>query len=77
MSISPDYRQATAFITTLPDSGEETALIFLKRKGGDLRSYLKKKSKLKRLPHITFEIDHGERHRQHIDEIAKNIDDTK
>lgn len=73
--VSPDYRNATAFITTIPDSGEEAALLFLKRKGNELRSYLKKKSRLKILPHITFEIDRGERHRQHIDEIVKDIED--
>ena len=77
ISISPDYRKATVFLTTIPESGEEPALGFLRRKGSDLRNFLKKKSKLKIIPHIEFEIDRGERHRQHIDKITRDIEDAK
>jgi ribosome-binding factor A len=77
VTTSPDYRKVTAFITTIPDGGEEHALIFLKRKAKYLRTHIKKKSNLKIIPHIDFQIDYGERHRQHIDEIAKEIDVDK
>ena len=73
VAISPDYKRATVSFTTIPDSKEEDALIFLKRKGGEFRSYIKEKSNLKFIPHVDFEIDRGERHRQHIDEISRNI----
>ena len=73
LTISPDYSKATVFITTIPDGGEEDALIFLKRKGRELRGLVKKKSNLKVIPHFDFEIDRGERHRQNIDEISRKI----
>ena len=73
-SISPDYKRATIRFTTIPDDRQEDALIFLKRSAGNFRDFLKKKSAFKRIPHIEFEVDYGERHRQHIDEIARDIE---
>ncbi len=74
INTSPDYKNVTVFFTTIPDGGEGDALIFLKRKGSDLRTYIKKHSRLKFIPHVDFEIDWGERHRQHIDEVAQRIE---
>jgi ribosome-binding factor A len=73
VTTSPDYRRITVFFTTIPDGREEDALIFLKRAGGDIRGFIKKRSNLKIIPFIEFSVDYGERHRQHIDEIAKEI----
>jgi ribosome-binding factor A len=74
VSTSPDYRRITVFFTTIPDGKEEDALIFLKRSGSELRGFIKKKSNLKIIPFIEFSVDYGERHRQHIDELAKEIE---
>jgi ribosome-binding factor A len=74
MNVAPNYRNVTVFITTIPNGGEEDALIFLKRKGGDLRGFVKKHSHMKIIPHFDFAIDYGERHRQHIDTIAQKIE---
>ena len=71
---SPDYRKVTIYFTTIPDGREEDALIFLKRNATELRHYLKKKSNLKIIPHIDFMIDAGERHRQHTDEVFREIE---
>lgn len=71
--ISTDYKHIKVLFTTIPDTGEENALIFLKRKGGELRDYIKKHARLKYIPHIDFEIDYGERHRQHIDDLTRKI----
>jgi len=78
VSVAPDYRRVTVFVTTIPEDAkkEADALIFLQRQARDLRQYIKKKSNLKIIPHLDFEIDYGERHRQHIDEIAREIDAT-
>jgi ribosome-binding factor A len=75
--ISPNYQHATVLFTTIPQSGEQDALIFLKRKGSELRQYLKKHARLKFIPSIDFEIDYGERHRQHIDTIAQQIENKE
>ncbi len=73
VTTSPDYRRITVFFTTIPDGREEDALNFLKRSGGEIRGFIKKRSNLKIIPFIEFSVDYGERHRQHIDEIAKEI----
>jgi len=76
VTISPDYKYATVFVTTIPEGEEHesNALVFLKRKGSDLRTYVKKHIAMKSLPYFSFEIDYGERHRQHIDEVARRIE---
>lgn len=77
LRMSPDYRNVTVLITTLPEEGESDALVFLKRKGTELRGYIKKHSSMKILPYFEFEIDYGERHRQHIDTVARKIADDE
>lgn len=77
VSISPDYRRVTIFFTTIPDGREADALIFLKRSASEMRQYVKKKTNLKIIPHFDFSVDYGERHRQHIDEIAHTLDEGK
>lgn len=76
VSVAPDYRRVTVFVTTIPENPkkEADALVFLQRQARDLRQFIKKKSNLKIIPHLDFEIDYGERHRQHIDEIAREIE---
>ena len=71
VSVSPDLSRATAYITVLPEEKERNALFFLKRRGTDIRSQLAKNSHLKQLPFIEFEIDRGEKHRQHIDKLLR------
>ena len=77
VDISPDLKRAIVFFTTIPDGKEKDALVFLKRSGTGLRSYIKSHAKLKNLPHFDFMIDAGERHRQHIDEMMDKIKQDK
>ncbi len=77
VTISQDYKRTTVYITTIPDTGEEDALIFLKRKGTNIRTYIKKHSNLRYIPHIDFEIDRGERHRQDMDRLSVEIKEEK
>lgn len=72
--ITPNYRQATVFFTTFPEGKENDALVFLKRSGAELRGYIKKHNRMKYIPFIDFEVDFGERHRQHIDEIVNKLE---
>lgn len=71
VTTSPDYRNVTVYFTTIPEGRENDALIFLKRNGRELRHYIKKNSNLKIIPNIDFDLDVGERHRQHIDELVE------
>ena len=77
VTVSPDYKYVHVMITTIPDGGEANALIFLKRKGTELRNYIKKNARLRQIPNLEFQVDYGERHRQHIDEIVKEIEEEK
>ncbi|MCA9361618.1 ribosome-binding factor A [Candidatus Kaiserbacteria bacterium] len=72
IKISPDLKNCTVYFTTIPTDKQEDALIFLKRSGSDLRTFIKNKMKLKYIPHFSFTIDYGERHRQNIDEIVRD-----
>jgi len=77
VDISPDLKRAIIFFTTIPDGKEAAALIFMKRCGSELRKYIKSKASMKRIPHFDFMVDAGERHRQHIDEVMRDIDTGK
>ena len=70
VEVSSDLRQATILVSIFPEAEEQQALIFLKRKGGALRSFVKEKARLKDIPHFDFSVDHGEKNRQILDEIA-------
>lgn len=76
VTTAPDYKRVTVYFTTIPDGQEReaAALAFLMRSGGELRGFVKKNSNLKVIPFIEFSVDYGERHRQHIDEIAREIE---
>ncbi|MHB1118242.1 MAG: ribosome-binding factor A [Minisyncoccota bacterium] len=70
-TISPDFKRATIYITTIPTSEEERALDFAKRKRSDLREYIKENAKLRTLPVLEVKLDEGERSRQRIDELLQ------
>ncbi len=77
LDLSPDGRRAIVFVTTIPDGRENDAVIFLKRNATELRNYLKKKARIKNIPHIEFMVDAGEKHRQHMDELISDIEEGK
>lgn len=77
VDISPDLRKALIFFTTIPEGKQADAEIFLRRSAGEFRQHLKKNVALKRIPHIEFMLDAGERHRQHIDDVIRNIQEDK
>ena len=77
VDVSPDLRRAIIFVTTIPDGREEDALIFLRRNGTEMRNYLKQNARLKHIPHLDFMVDAGERHRQHMDELVREIETGK
>lgn len=67
--ISPDFKRATIYFTTIPASEEDRALEFAKRKRTELRDYIGMHAKLRALPVLEVKIDEGERNRQRIDEL--------
>ncbi len=77
VDVSPDFHRVIIFFTTIPSEKEPDALIFLKRNGTNFRSFLKKNARIKTIPNIEFMVDAGEKHRQNMDELVKDIDGGK
>ncbi len=71
--IGRDRKNATIFVSVFPTEEEEHALQFLTRHKDLFRDYLKKASRLSRLPYIRFELDYGERNRQRLDELSGQV----
>ncbi|MEO6536298.1 MAG: ribosome-binding factor A [Candidatus Paceibacterota bacterium] len=71
--IGRDRKNATIYVSVFPTDQSENALEFLTRHKDLFRNFLKKASRLSRLPYIRFEIDYGERNRQLLDEISGTI----
>ncbi len=64
-------KKALIFFTVYPNEKENGALDFAKRKRSDFRDFLKRESKLFKLPFVDFEIDLGEKNRQKIDNLSQ------
>ncbi|KND49473.1 MAG: Ribosome-binding factor A [Parcubacteria bacterium C7867-008] len=71
--ISPDRKNATIYVSVFPDAESDHALAFLKRHKDLFRNSMKGTTRLAVLPYITFELDYGERNRQHLEEITRGL----
>jgi ribosome-binding factor A len=69
--ITPDLKQATIYLTVLPEEKELDTLNFLKRQRSEMRDYVKERMKTHTIPFMEVEIDKGEKHRQKIDELLR------
>lgn len=74
--VSPDMRQGTIFITVLPENKEDAAINFAKRMRSELRHAIMKRLPVKVIPFFEVEIDYGEKHRQHIDDLLRQAKKT-
>jgi len=77
VDLSKDWKRAIVFVTTIPDGREGDAMIFLKRTAGDMRAFFKKHGRMKHIPHLEFMYDAGEKHRQHMDQLVKELEAEK
>jgi ribosome-binding factor A len=73
IDLSKDWKRVIVFVTTIPDGREGDAMIFLKRNASNMRQYFKKHGRMKHIPHLEFMYDAGEKHRQHMDELVKEL----
>lgn len=64
-------RKAMLYISVLPETGEDSAVNFLKRKRSDIREEVKRKMNIRTIPFLDVSIDVGEKARRHIDELLK------
>ena len=66
-------KEARIFFTTLPESEEDTAEKFLVRKTNEFKTFVRDHSRLGVLPYFHFKIDYGERNRQRLDELSREL----
>jgi len=66
---SSDFKNVTIFVTVFPVHKEEAAIDFLKRQRKEFKHFIKKETRLGRIPQFDFMIDEGEKSRQRIDEL--------
>lgn len=71
--LTKDFKKAIIFVTVFPEKEEEKAVHFLKRQRSEFRHFVKKNSRIGRIPFFDFEIDKGEKSRQRIDELSQVI----
>jgi len=71
--VSSDSKYATIYISVFPDEYTEKALAFTHRNQRGLHEYLKQKTVLGRIPQTRIVIDEGEKNRQRIDELSRDI----
>ena len=67
---SPNLREATIFVSVLPENMNGTALSALRRSNHTLSSQLKKRIKIKYIPRFNWKIDNTE---QEADKLEKAI----
>ena len=67
---SPDGKYVTILFTAFPETKEQAALDFVKRRIDDFREYVESHSRIGRIPFIEWKIDLGEKNRQKIQDIS-------
>jgi len=80
VSVSPDLREATVYVSVLGNEKKRTAtLAGLESAHAVVQARIGRELRLKRTPHLTFEYDpsveHGVRMTKLIDEVAPDDDD--
>ena len=71
ITVTPDLKQATLFVSVYPESSEDSAINFLKRQRPQMRDHLKKRMATRVIPFLEVLIDKGEKNRQRIDELLR------
>lgn len=63
--------RVTFFVSVFPEQAEDIALGFLMRKRGECRERIKSSLTLRKVPHVEFAIDRGEKLRNRVDELLR------
>ena len=71
--ITKDLAKCDIFITVLPIEKEKQALDFAKRMRPLLRTEIKNKLKIRKIPRVEIKLDEGEKARQVMDGLLREI----
>lgn len=69
--VAPSLSNAVVYFTVFPQEAEEHALDFVLRKRTEFRTFVKSRTRLRRLPFFDFKIDEGEKNRQELDRLSQ------
>jgi ribosome-binding factor A len=69
--LSSDLKQVRILLSVLPKTSERVAILFANRLRPEFKEYVKKHSRMRILPQVTFAPDRGEENRQRIDELLE------
>jgi ribosome-binding factor A len=73
-TFSKDRKNATIYVSVYPEGQDTHAIDFLMRHKDLFRNELKKMTRFSRLPFIRFELDKGERARQHLEDVTRGLE---
>ncbi len=73
VEVDDRLKKGIIFVTVMPDSKKEEALSFLRRIRSDLQHHLQKSGRIPRPPMLDIVDDVGEKHRQNIERIIKEV----
>ncbi|HRH55454.1 MAG TPA: ribosome-binding factor A [Candidatus Paceibacterota bacterium] len=73
-TLSSDRKNATIYVSVFPEGQDAKAIEFLMRHKDLFRNDLKKTTRFSRLPFIRFEIDRGEKARQHLEDVTRGLE---
>ncbi len=65
--------RAIVFVSVFPEEKTKGALFMLSRQRQEFSEHLKKHTRLKPLPRVDFMPDNGEKSRQKLDDLGRNI----
>jgi len=71
--VAPDFKKVTAYLSVFPEDYETEALAFAKRQRQTIREIIAEEMPMKNVPFVEIEIDEGEKNRQKIEKILKEI----
>jgi ribosome-binding factor A len=69
LMLSSDLKRVNILLSVLPKEKERVAILFANRLRPEFKEYVKKHSRMRVLPQVTFMADVGEQNRQRIDEL--------
>ena len=73
VEVDDRLKNATIFVTIMPEAKKEEALSFLRRSRSELLHYLRKSANIPRPPTLDIVDDVGEKHRQNIERIIREV----
>jgi ribosome-binding factor A len=73
VDIAPNLENCLIKFRVLPDDKEKAALEFARRLRPELRNAIKDGMRIYKIPHLEVDIDYGDKNREHLDQVMKNI----